>query len=610
VCGIVGYIASEGSAPPLDRACAELAHRGPDDAGTWVGARGRVAFGHRRLSILDVSAEGHQPFEKAGLVLTYNGEVYNFRELRRELESLGHGFRSNCDTEVVLEAYRAFGAAFVSRLRGMFALALWDERQQTLVLARDRLGIKPLFVYRDARCLAFASELKALEQISGLRLAADETAAYDFLTYLYVPAPKTIYSNVQKLLPAHRMCVRLERDRLAVQVDRYWGVDFAQGNGPRGAEAVEAVQAAVRDAVSSQLVADVPVGCLLSGGVDSSAVAVFASQHTAGPLRTFSIGFDVERHSETEFARLVAGHIGSAHTERVVDVEQARASLPRLGKLYDEPFADLSAIQTLEVCRVAREAVTVALSGDGGDEVFGGYTSYTRQQRRARWFSWVPALVRTEVPSRLARTVLMRLRGGPTLVDGLRDPLERHVVIQGGLTRAEKLQALPPAVGRRFVGYDDLWAFRAHDRPDLEPLTRFQIIDLMTYLPDDILVKVDRASMAYSLEVRPPLLDDVLVELVAGIPSATRNPRGELKALFKQALRGHVPPSILARDKKGFGVPLGAWHAQLGLGAAARTANGRANGARVTELGSVLLAGLRGWALDHDGPVWAQELGT
>jgi asparagine synthase (glutamine-hydrolysing) len=610
MCGIVGFMASEGVAPPLDRACAALEHRGPDDAGTWIGAQGRVAFGHRRLSILDVSAEGHQPFVKGGLVLTYNGEIYNFRELRRELEGLGHTFRSQCDTEVVLEAYRAFGMAFVSRLRGMFALALWDEREQRLVLARDRLGIKPLFVYRDARCLAFASELKALEHIAGLRLTAEETAAYDFLTYLYVPAPKTIYANVQKLLPAHRLSVELERDHFSVKVDRYWEVDFAKGDGPRGAEAAEAVRAAVRDAVSSQLVADVPVGCLLSGGLDSSAVATFAAQNTAQPLRTFSIGFDVERHSETEFARLVARHIGAEHTERIVNVAQARAHLPRLAALYDEPFGDLSAIPTFEVCRVAREAVTVALSGDGGDEVFGGYTSYTRQRRRARWFSWVPALVQAAVPSRLARSVLMRLRGGPTLVDGLRAPLERHVVIQGGFTRAEKEHALPAAVARRFAGYDDLWAFRAHDRPDLDPLTRFQIIDLMTYLPDDILVKVDRASMACSLEVRPPLLDDALVELVASIPSSTRNPRGELKALFKRALREHLPAAILRREKKGFGVPLAAWHAELGIGSAARAVGGLGNGAAVTELGSVLLATLRGWALDHQGPVWAQELGA
>jgi asparagine synthase (glutamine-hydrolysing) len=598
MCGIVGIIRRHGPAPALDAACRALAHRGPDDSGLWASADGRVAFGHRRLSILDPTPEGHQPFSKHGVVLTYNGEVYNFRALRAELEARGHAFRSECDTEVVLEAYRAFGPGFVTRLRGMFALALWDERERRLLLARDRLGIKPLFVYQDADQLAFASELKAFEHVPGLTLAPDESAAYDFLTYLYIPAPKSIYLNVRKLMPAQLAQITLAGDRLRIEQSRYWSVDFDSRNGPRGGAALEAVRAALRDATRAHLVSDVPVGCLLSGGIDSSTIATLAAAEAREPLRTFSIGFDVSGHSETEFAASVASKIGARHTEHRVDVARAKTTFQRLNELYDEPFGDLSAIPTLEVCRVARESVTVALSGDGGDEVFGGYTSYARHLRRERWFSWLPALARQKGPSALGRTILSKLRGGPTVIDGLRDPLERHVLIQGGLSREDKRRVLPPEVLRRFADYDDLWAFRAHDRPELDALTRFQIIDLATYLPDTILAKVDRASMACSLELRPPLLDHQLVELVASIPPETRNPSGALKALLKEAIRPSLPAEIIERPKKGFGVPLDAWISDLGLGSRHHT----------SELGSVLVETLRTWAREHEGPRWAREL--
>jgi asparagine synthase (glutamine-hydrolysing) len=598
MCGIVGILRRREPAPSLEAACRALAHRGPDDSGLWSSADGRVAFGHRRLSILDPSPEGHQPFVKDGLVLTYNGEVYNFRALRRELEGRGHHFRSQCDTEVVLEAYRAFGPDCVTRLRGMFAFGLWDEHNRSLLIARDRLGIKPLFVYQDENQLAFASELKALERIPGLRLEPDESAAYDFLTYLYIPAPKTIYSSVRKVQPAQLVRAAVTDDRLRVQHSRYWSVDFAGGSGPRGQAALEAVRAALSDATRAHLVSDVPVGCLLSGGLDSSTIATLAAAEASEPLRTFSIGFDVAQHSETHFAADVARGIGARHTEYRVDVAQAKTTFHRLNELYDEPFGDLSAIPTLEVCRVARQSVSVALSGDGGDEVFGGYTSYARHLRRARWFWWVPAFVQQNAPSRLGDSILAKLRGVPKLIDGLRDPLERHVVIQGGLSKSDKQRVLPPDVLRRFADYDDLWAFRAHDRPELDALTRFQIIDLATYLPDAILTKVDRASMACSLELRPPLLDHELVELVASIPPETRNPHGALKSLLKEAIRPRLPAHIIDRPKKGFGVPLQTWITDLRPDAAQHT----------SELGSLLVETLRTWAAAHGGPRWAGDL--
>jgi asparagine synthase (glutamine-hydrolysing) len=555
VCGIVGWLGEAPfSAERLEQATQRLHHRGPDDGGTWSTERGRVAFGHRRLSILDLSSAGHQPFVTSDgrHAIVYNGEVYNFEALRRELEALGHRFRSRCDTEVILEGYRAWGDSVVQRLRGMFAFAIWDAPRHRLFLARDRLGIKPLYYHWDGRTFAFASELKAFDPLPALDFSVDDTALFDFLTYLYIPAPKTPYQRIRKLAPGHTLGFLDGR----VLIERYWDVDFHRV-GPRRteADAVAALRDVLADAVNAHLVADVPVGCLLSGGVDSSGVAALATR-SGVPLRTYSIGFDDASDDETPFAREVANAIGARHTEARVSLTTARGLTERIPEWYDEPFGDTSAIPTFMVSQVARKDVKVALSGDGGDEVFGGYESYARHRRRAR-FPSLPSAFRGWLPDRLARSPLMRLRGGATLVDGLRGELERHVAILGGFTAPEKRRYL--AAGRRWDGYDDYWYFRQHWREDLDQLSRLQYLDLKTYLPDDILTKVDRASMAVSLEVRPPLLDHLLVEHVAALPVALRNPGGALKHLLKRALEGLVPPSVLTRRKRGFSIPLARW---------------------------------------------------
>jgi asparagine synthase (glutamine-hydrolysing) len=582
MCGLVGLV-SLGGDPidelALDRASHAVAHRGPDDAGVWLAPDRRAGLAHRRLAILDVSAAGHQPFAGPGpgagagpgsgadaddaLQLVFNGEIYNFLELRAELVGLGHAFRSRSDTEVVLHAYQAWGPACVRRFRGMFAFAVWDGPRRQLFLARDRLGIKPLYLYRDEGRVAFASELKALEAIPGLDLGVDETALYDFLTYLYVPTPKTPYARVRKLPAAHTMTVDVGAGGRET-LDAYWDVDFAERDRGTGRADPAELRDRLADAVRAHLVSDVPVGSLLSGGVDSSCVTVLAQREQRGtPLHTFSVGFDVEHHSETAFARRVAELVGSEHTEETVALSDAERLLPRLGAIYDEPFGDSSAIPTFIVSQVARRRVKVALSGDGGDEVFGGYGWYARHRRRAR-FAIVPDVLRAHLPALLEDTPLMRLRGIPTIVDGLRPDLERHIAIMGGFTRAQKRRILPADKLRRFRDYDDAWHFRRYWRPELDLMSRLQYLDMKTYLPDDILTKVDRASMAVSLEVRPPLLDHQLVEYVAALPAEVRTPKGALKHMLKQVLVDLLPRDLLERPKKGFSVPLADWIARLG----------------------------------------------
>ena len=560
MCGIAGLLSLDGA--PIDeaglsRASDAIAHRGPDDHGLWLDAERRVGLAHRRLSILDLSSAGHQPFasDDGALQLTYNGEIYNFLELREELAGLGHRFRSRSDTEVIVHAYDAWGPSCVRRFRGMFAFGLWDAPRRRLLLARDRLGIKPLYWYRDPRRFAFASELKALEALPGLDLTVDDTALYDFLTYLYVPTPKSPYERVRKLPAGHLLVLEDGGER----VEEYWDVDFAPAVRRRAGEVREKLE----DAVRAHMVSDVPVGSLLSGGIDSSAVTAIAQRQATQPIHTFSIGFDVAEHSETGFARLVADHVGTRHTEETVDVAEAERLVPAIGRLYDEPFADSSAIPTFVVSRLARRTVKVALSGDGGDEVFGGYAWYARHRRRAR-FAAVPAVLRERLPALLEDTPLMKLRGMPTIVDGLRPDLERHIAIMGGYTRAQKQKVLSAAWLRRFRGYDDAWHFRRHFRADLDLMSRLQYLDMKTYLPDDILTKVDRAGMAVALEVRPPLLDHLLVEHVAGMSAEERTPNGALKQLLKDAVRDLLPRVILERPKKGFSVPITTWIPQLG----------------------------------------------
>ncbi len=509
-----------------------LTHRGPDFQDTWQGEG--VELGHTRLSILDLSPAGNQPMTLGPLALTYNGEIYNFRELRSELDG---PFRSSGDSEVLLHLYARDGDRCVDRLRGMFAFAVWDGTARRLFAARDRLGMKP-FYYRllaDGG-FAFASEIKALLELG--RPALDPLALRDYLTYKYVPEPKTAYSEIRNLPPGHTLVWDGE-----LEIERYWNpstrvevTDFP--------EAVHELDRRLREVVPAHTLADVPVAVFLSGGIDSTTVAA----HLVEP-RTVTLGCDVKRRDEAPIARAVAEHFGTDHHEEIaasIDLDEALEVIPRV---FDEPFGDSSSWATYLVSRLARRHAIVALSGEGGDELFCGYQWYSK---------WL-----TLQPNAFHRFLARWL---PTFTDGARSSqrrsasgLEKYAAFLGPFTAQQKAALLGPALAAD--GYDDLWHFRRYWREDLEPLKRMQWADLHTYLPGDLLTKVDRTSMAHSLEVRPPLLDHHLVEWALSLD--TRLLRdvegGRGKLIVRRLMEKRVPPDLFERPKRGFNLPIREW---------------------------------------------------
>jgi asparagine synthase (glutamine-hydrolysing) len=540
-------------------------HRGPDDSGVWLAPDGRAGLSHRRLSILDLSTAGRQPFsdDERDVHLVYNGEVYNFRELRAELEACGWEFRSRTDAEVVLRGYQEWGDDVVHRLQGMFAFGIWDGPRRRLFLARDRLGIKPLHWAEEGDVFAFASELKGIEAGPISDRSLDVSALWDFLTYHYVPTPKTPWRAIRKLPPAHVLVH--EGGRTSIR--RYWSVDFVPDETRDEADFVEELLARLEESVHGHLVSDVPIGALLSGGIDSSAITAFAAR--AGRLRTYCVGFEVASTSEAPYARAIAERYGTDHVEETSRLDAAREAFDGLFDWLDEPFADTSIVPTALVCDVARRGVKVALSGDGGDELFGGYRRYAKFVRHRRR-DVLPGSVRAPLAALIAGRLPPASPGRRSVLRwGLEDPA-RHASLNGGMTRPDKEAALPRELVGRYADYDDYWLFRAHWREDLDPWSRQQYVDLMTYLPDDLLTKVDRASMRTSLEIRPPLLDHRFVEFAATIPARVRVRGGVLKFLFKKALQEVLPPEILDRPKQGFSIPTEVW-AREGLFASAPT---------------------------------------
>ncbi len=566
MCGIAGMLAEPGRLADsrlLRAMTGILAHRGPDGDGHHED--GRVGLGHRRLSIIDL-ATGEQPMsnDDASVWITFNGEIYNYRELRRELESRGYRFRTASDTEVIIKAYEAFGPDCVGHLRGMFAFALWDARRRRLFLARDRAGIKPLVYAWNGRRLLFASELKALLQDPDLARELDSEALRDYLTFLYIPSPKTIFRGIRKLPPASYLL--LDADGGEPVIRRYWQLEFRPEAGRGEAEWIEGLRAQLADAVQSHLVSDVPIGAFLSGGVDSGSVVALMARAAQGPVRTFSIGFEDEAFDEVGYARQVAQRYHTDHYEFVVKPDALEA-LPRLAWQFDEPFADSSALPTYYVSKITREHVTVGLSGDGGDENFAGYTRYARALALHRGLD--------RGPGRLVRPFLAL--GGRLLPSGARgqgylallgaDPVDRYYQIMTGgrigalrgLLGADVRDSVMPGLGPdRFRAHAG--AAAAHDY-----VAAMQRIDIETYLPEDILTKVDRTSMLVSLEARVPLLDHVLMEYVATMPTALKLSDAGGKAIFKHAMADALPHDVLHRPKMGFGVPLARWfRAELG----------------------------------------------
>ncbi|MDE2196486.1 MAG: amidotransferase 1, exosortase A system-associated, partial [Gammaproteobacteria bacterium] len=539
-------------------------HRGPDQSGLYM-TRG-AGLAHRRLSIIDL-AHGRQPMvdEAAGLALIYNGELYNFQALRKELQQQGLAFASHCDTEVLLRAWQRWGESCLPRLRGMFAFAVWDARAQRMHLARDHLGVKPLY-YGLTRGgdLVFASELKGLLAHPGVARDIDPRSLEEYLALGYVPDPKSIFRGIFKLPPAHCLSWRAG-DPLPVP-RAYWDVPFRMHFTLELREASGELRGLLDDAVASQLVADVPLGAFLSGGVDSSAVVASMCRVARDPVSTCAIGFDHGGFDESAYARRVASHLGTRHFEERVSA-QDHALLDALAGIYDEPFADSSALPTYRVCQLARKHVKVALSGDGGDENFAGY-------RRYRWH-WFESRIRERLPPAIRRPVFGLLgrcypkadwaprlfRAKTTLQALARETVEAYFHSVSFVPEAIRRRLYSDTFRRELQGYTALEVFRAHAgrAPTDHPLLLAQYLDFKTYLPGDILTKVDRASMAHSLEVRVPLLDHRLVEWASGLPPGLKLRGGQGKFILKKTLEPDLPREILYRPKMGFSVPLAAW---------------------------------------------------
>jgi asparagine synthase (glutamine-hydrolysing) len=563
MCGIVGFInKAEGPKAErgalLERMCELIVHRGPDEEGIFLDDA-RAAMGMRRLSIIDLKT-GQQPiYDCTGdLAIVFNGEIYNFQELKKDLESRGHRFKTHSDTETIVHLYEELGPGCVNSLRGMFAFAIWDRRTETLFLARDRVGKKPLFYARTkAGDLVFGSEMKTLLEHEGVDRQISLPALDAYLTFGYVPEEFCIFEGIKKLPPGHF----LEFKNGQVRVERYWDFPLdAEKSRASEEEIIEDLRDLLAESVRIRMISDVPLGAFLSGGVDSSAVVGLMARFSDKPVKTFSIGFEEDSFDELKYARVAAKHFNTEHHEFIVTpriVEQIDDLVWHL----DEPFADMSALPTFAVSKMAREHVTVALSGDGGDELFAGYSRYP-QHFKAATANMVPGFIRKNLLSRVAAELPHGARGRNYLHNAGLDDVERYIdsvshfgtLNRRSLYSAEFRSRLDGAFGAGEAMFREI----AGDLPR-GSLEQLLYLDSKTYLPSDILTKVDRMSMAASLEARAPLLDHKLIEFVARIPSDLKMRGSETKFIFKRALDGIVPDEILYREKQGFGVPVATW---------------------------------------------------
>jgi asparagine synthase (glutamine-hydrolysing) len=641
MCGITGFLGfpTGARAEAVLRAMTDaITHRGPDDEGFWLDEERQIALGHRRLSIIDLSPQGHQPMRSADgrYVIVYNGEIYNFEDVRRELEAAGRAppWRGHSDTEVILAAVSAWGfAGALERFTGMFAIALWDREESALLLARDRLGEKPLYFGWSADAFFFASELKALRRWPGWQATVDRNAVALLMRHNYVPGPYSIYERVFKLPPGTYMRVALRDARNGPGPDpfsplpttTYWslrGVVDQSRNRPFGgseAEAVAELDRLLRASVRRQMVADVPLGAFLSGGVDSSTIVALMQAQSGRPVRTFTIGFEEEGYDEAGHAKAVARHLGTDHIELYVSPGQAMAVIPKLPSFYDEPFSDSSQIPTFLVARMAREHVTVSLSGDAGDELFGGYNRYFWGRDIWSRVGPIPGPLRRGAARALTLFTPAQWDGlfrtfGPALPRAARQPnpgAKIHKVAEilgangpddlyrGLVSHWKSPAALVP--GSREPA--TILTLSAEQRPLLEDFTeRMMYLDALTYLPDDILVKVDRAAMAVSLETRVPLLDHAIVQFAWSLPLGMKVRGGQGKWLLRQVLYRYVPEALIDRPKMGFGVPIDSWlrgpmrdWAESLLGESRLRHEGWFDAATVRAIWSEHLSGRRNW---------------
>jgi len=589
MCGITGFLDPSHSCsadtiePLVGRMTDAILHRGPDDSGAWADPESGVVLGFRRLAILDLSPTGRQPMLSANgrFIIVFNGEVYNFNQLRTELASLGHTFRGHSDTEVMLAAICQWGIqAAVQRFNGMFAFALWDRHECQLTLVRDRLGIKPLYYGWAGSVFLFGSELKALKAHPAFRAEIDRGALALYLRHNYIPAPYTIYRGFCKLLPGTILTLTGNQSGELPDPVPYWSVRQVAESGVAhlfegsDQDAVVELDALLRESVRERMVADVPLGAFLSGGIDSSAIVALMQVQSSRPIQTFTIGFHESSYNEAEHAKEVARHLGTEHTELYVTSQEAQAVIPRLPALFDEPFADSSQIPTYLIAELARRHVTVSLSGDGGDELFGGYNRYTWARKIWKTTGWMPGAFRTFGADALQR---ISPASWDTLLSNRFIPRRWRVSEPGEKIR--KIGEIIPADSPEAIYLDLVSHWKdpaaivcgASEHPTL--LTRrdtwaclpdytswMMYIDLATYLPDDILTKVDRTSMGVSLEVRVPYLDDHrVVEYAWKLPLRMKIRNGQGKWLLRQVLYQYVPRQLIERPKKGFGIPIDAW---------------------------------------------------
>ncbi len=622
MCGLTGFfqpgqqrLSPDNARDALARMSASLHHRGPDDHGQWFDVDAGIALAHRRLSILDLSPLGHQPMVSADgrYQIVYNGEIYNHAVLRDELLKLGHSFAGHSDTEVLLAAIQSWGLpAALQRSNGMFALALWDRQQRQLHLARDRVGKKPLYYGWCGESLLFASELKAMMAFPGFDPAVDRGALALFLRHDYIPSPWSIYQGVFKLMPGHTLTLDAaavlsgaEKHDPNTAATPFWNaLEVARAAHTKSfqgsdQDALDTLDARLRDAVAQRMVADVPVGVFLSGGTDSSLVTALMQAQSPRPVKTFTIGFSDSSHDEAAYAKAVAHTLGSDHTELYLDGSDALAVVPDLPAMFDEPFADSSQIPMYLVSRLARRHVTVALSGDGGDELFGGYTRYPRALANWRRRQRIPAPLRT-----VLRTVLGQ-HGDGEARDSRLAMLATELAADSPeavyLNRVSRWRQPGSAIANA-IEHSSAYTDRSRWLSDATPLERFMFMDFQSYLPDDVMAKVDRASMAVSLEARAPLLDVGVIELAWSLPTQMKLRGGESKWLLKSLLARYLPEKQVYRPKYGFGAPVGDWlrgplreWAEDLLSAERLAREGYFDVAQIRTLWEAFLAGQRKW---------------
>jgi asparagine synthase (glutamine-hydrolysing) len=562
MCGIVGYISPKNFVGSFDREdilkrmCEAIVHRGPDEQGTVV--RGRAALGMRRLSIIDLKT-GQQPiFTNDGcLAIVFNGEIYNYLELKGDLESKGYRFKTNSDTETILYAFKEYGHACVKHLRGMFAFAIWDFEKEELFLARDRVGKKPLFyALAGDGSFIFSSELKSLVLFPGLERTIDPVALDAYLTFGYVPEHLCIFNKFKKLEPGHFLV--LAKDNVSKK--RYWNLPEEKLEGRSEVMIAEELVERIREAVKVRLISEVPLGAFLSGGIDSSAVVAMMAELSDAPVKTFSIGFHEDSYNELDYARRAARHFKTDHHEFILTPKLANI-VDEVAWHFDEPFADSSALPTFMVAKLAREHVTVVLSGDGGDELFGGYTRYKTALGR-QWARKLPKLIRDRMAD-VANFLPHSARGKNYLYNISQDHLGQYIDLISLFNRPQRTMLYSKEFSRKLIEKDfgterDFYNIAGTERTT-DLLGPLMSLDFKTYLPSDIMVKVDRMTMANSLEARSPLLDQELIEFAAQIPSDLKLKNRETKYVLKKALEGIVPNEILYREKQGFGIPIEAW---------------------------------------------------